>query len=88
MAHTLSGEKRVRQNLKRRYRNRLVREGIKMQIKKLLAAIAQKNIESAKEELRKAQSILDKAVSKGVLHRNNAARRKSRLTQKVQALLK
>jgi len=75
--------KRARQNKKRRLHNRAVKSTIKTYSKKVNEAIERKDIERAKEELKKTIKLLDKAVSKGVIHKNNAARRKSRLTIKV-----
>jgi small subunit ribosomal protein S20 len=79
--------KRARQNEKRRLRNIAVKSTIKTYSKKVNEAIAKKDIEAAKEALKKAIKVIDKAVTKGVIHKNNAARRKSRLTIKLNNLL-
>jgi len=88
MAHTLSAEKRIRQSKKRRMRNRQVKSTIKTGIKKFLSAIDKKNKDQVKNELKNVYTLLDKAVSKGVIHKNNAARRKSRLAKKAVNLLR
>ena len=80
MANHKSALKRHRQSEKRRLRNASVKSSIKTQIKKVRAATAGGEAETAAEELKKAISLLDRAVTKGVLHRNNASRRISRLT--------
>jgi small subunit ribosomal protein S20 len=55
-------------------------------MKKVLEAVEDQNLELAEKRLQEAQSAIDKAVVKGVIHRNTGARRKSRLTLKVKAL--
>jgi small subunit ribosomal protein S20 len=77
MPNTKSAEKRLRQERKRRLYNRSVKSTVKTAIKKARLAIA--SGAQAEEAVRKAVSTLDRAVKKGVLHPNNAARRKSRL---------
>ena len=86
MARTLSTRKRVRQNLKRRLRNRIAKATIKTEDKKTLVSISTKNVDTAKSQLKTVYKLLDKAVERGILHKNNAARRKSRLAQKIAAL--
>ncbi|OHB71583.1 MAG: 30S ribosomal protein S20 [Planctomycetes bacterium RBG_16_43_13] len=86
MARTLSTRKRVRQNLKRRLRNRIAKATIKTEVKKTLVSISTKNVDTAKSQLKTVYKLLDKAVERGILHKNNAARRKSRLAQKIAAL--
>jgi len=76
--------KRARQNEKRRLRNIAIKSAIKTYCKKVIEA---KDIETAKNALKTAIRALDKAVTKGVIHKNNAARRKSKLTIKVNKLL-
>jgi len=61
--------------------NRLHRSRSRTAVKKTRLAIASKDLEQAKVELVKAISYLDRAAGKGVIHKNNAARRKSRLTK-------
>lgn len=79
--------KRARQSEKRRLRNVSVKSGVKTYSKKVTEMIEKKDIEGAKESLKTAVKSLDKAVTKGVIHKNNAARRKSKLTIKVNGLL-
>lgn len=80
MPNHKSAEKRVRQNEKRRQINRSNRTRLRTSIKNLRGAIAEGN---ATELLPQTISTIDKAVQKGVLHRNAAARYKSRLTTRV-----
>lgn len=74
-----SADKRHKQNLKRRLRNRSAISRVKTHVKKVEAALEAKDMEKAKQELQKAYSIIDHTASKGILHKNNAARKKSRL---------
>ncbi|HXF63992.1 MAG TPA: 30S ribosomal protein S20 [Caldilineaceae bacterium] len=78
MANTKSAEKRNRQRLKREARNRIVRGSARTAVKKARLAIAAGD-PNAQELVRAAERALDKAASKGVIHANNASRRKSRL---------
>ncbi len=78
-----SAIKRVRQNEKRRARNRARRSKMRTLIKKVLAATER---EQAEELLRAAVSHIDRMVAKGVVHRNNAARKKASLTKHVNSL--
>ena len=86
MPNHKSAEKRVRQNEKRRAVNRGNRAQVRTQIKKLRVAI--EGNQGALELLNPTVSIIDKAVNKGILHRNTAARYKSRLTGHVGNLSK
>ena len=83
MPNHKSAEKRMRQNEKRRDINRGNRGRLRTGIKKLRAAIEGGEAGSAQELLPATVSLIDKAVQKGVLHRNAAARYKSRLTARV-----
>ncbi len=80
MANIKSAEKRARQNEKRRERNRVLRSSARTAIKKANAAIASGDKEAAAEAVAIAGRALDKAASKGAIHANNAARRRSRIT--------
>ena len=73
----------VRVEAKRRMRNKSVRSGIKTHITKAEKLIAARELDSAKEAVVQAISALDRAAQKGVIHPNNAARHKSRLTKKL-----
>lgn len=83
MPNHKSAEKRVRQTEKRRIVNRNNRGRLRTGIKKLRGALASGDSGQAQELLPQTISLIDKAVQKGVLHRNAAARFKSRLTQRV-----
>jgi len=85
LTHSRSAEKRVRQAEQRRLRNRSVRGATRTQIRKAQPLIAGGRLEEAEGAVRQAISALDKAAEKGVIHPNNAARRKSRLTLKYNA---
>jgi len=85
LTHSRSAEKRVRQAEERRLRNRSVRGATHTQIRKVQPLIAGGRLEEAEDAVRQAMSALDKAAEKGVIHPNNAARRKSRLTLKYNA---
>ncbi len=86
MAHSLSAKKRVRQNIKRRARNRSRKEVIKDQTKSFLAALSTGDVAKATEELKKTTSRLDKVAAKHTIHKNTAARRRSRMTKRLNAL--
>jgi small subunit ribosomal protein S20 len=87
MANIKSQMKRNRQNVKRNERNKAIRSELKTRMKAALTAAEAGNAEAAQEALRLAQQRIDTAVSKGVLHKNTAARRKARLSQQVAQLL-
>ena len=84
MAHTKSAIKRIRSSERKRQRNRTVRSATRTQIKRARQFIESGEVESAAEATRQAVSLLDKAAEKGVIHRGNAARRKSRLMRALQ----
>lgn len=77
--------KQIRQNEKRRARNRQVRSRTRTILKKANMLIAEGEKDEAAEAVREAISALDKAAQKGVIHPNSAARRKSRLMKKLAA---
>lgn len=83
MPNHKSAEKRVRQNERRRVVNRSNRTRLRTAVKNLRGTLAKGNGKDAAELLPKTVSEIDKAVQKGVLHRNAAARQKSRLTARV-----
>jgi small subunit ribosomal protein S20 len=83
-----SAEKRHRQNEKRRVRNHALKSQLRTLVKRVLTAVEKKDASAAETELRVAARALDKAVTKGVLHRNNASRRLSRLTLRLNSLRK
>ena len=86
MPNHKSAMKRVRQNEKRRIRNRHIMSTTRTYIKAVRAAIDSGNAEAAREALPKAVNALNAAASKGVVHRNQASRKISRLTLAVNAL--
>ena len=79
MANTESAKQRARNSARKAHYNRLHRSRARTAIKKTRLALAAKDFAQAKIELLKAISYLDRAAGKGVIHKNNAARRKSRL---------
>jgi small subunit ribosomal protein S20 len=83
MPNHKSAEKRVRQNEKRREVNRSNRGRLRTSIRKLRGALTTGDATAIQELLPETISTIDKAVQKGVLHRNAAARYKSRLTARV-----
>ncbi len=85
MANTRSARKRMKQNEKRRLRNRTVRSSVRSTVKGARAALAGKSAESRTAVLA-AIRVLDRAVSQGILHRNTAARKKSLLARRLNAL--
>ncbi len=85
MANIKSQIKRNRQNAKRQERNKTVKSSLKTSQKKVHAAAAEGDVETATALQREAARSLDKAASKGVVHKNTAARRKSRLAKTVNA---
>ena len=84
MANIKSQIKRNKQNLVRHERNKAVRSELKTRTKAAVAA-AEMGADDADERLRLAIKRIDKAAAKGVIHKNQAARRKSRLVARVQA---
>lgn len=86
MPNTESAKKRMRQNKARRALNRWRKERLKLQVRSLNEAIRVKDLETAEAELRKTCSILDKVSSTSTMHKNTAARKKSRLASRVNAL--
>jgi small subunit ribosomal protein S20 len=85
VAHSLSAKKRVRQNLKARARNRVRKAGVRDQIKIFNAALTGGDMTKADAELRKVAGCLDKVAAKGTIHKNTAARRRSRLAKRLNA---
>jgi small subunit ribosomal protein S20 len=84
MPNNASAEKRMRQEQKRRLHNRMVKSVVKTNVTKARQAIVS-GVES-EAAVRAAVSELDRAAKKGVIHRNNAARRKSRLMKQLNAI--
>ena len=86
MANIKSQIKRIRTNEKRRQRNLAVKSELKTLVRRTREAVEAGDKEAAIEALRIASRKLDKAVSKGVIHRNQAANRNSKLARRVQSL--
>jgi small subunit ribosomal protein S20 len=83
LANHKSAKKRAQQNEVRRLRNRSVKTQIKGIVKTMRAATAGEDVTQGPEQLKIAQSAIDKAAKKGVLHRKTAARKISRLSRLV-----
>jgi len=86
VAHSLSAKKRVRQNEKRRARNRSRKEEIKTELKGFLGALTKGDAAAAETALRSTVSVMDKVASKNTIHKNAASRTRSRLTKRLNAL--
>ena len=78
-----SAQKRARQTIKRTERNKIKKVMIKSSVKNVMS---QKDKSSAESELKKTVSLIDKAATKGVVHKNKAARTKSKLSKHVNSL--
>lgn len=85
MPNNAAAEKRMRQEQKRRLQNRSIKSVVKTQVTKARQAITTDSSTDAQEAVRAAVSELDRAAKKGVIHPNNAARRKSRLMKQLNA---
>ena len=83
MANTKTAKKRIKVIAKKTLRNKMIKSRTKTEIKKVTAASAEGNASEARSALSRAASAIDKAASKGVFHRNTAARKKSRLAKMV-----
>lgn len=86
MANIKSQIKRIKTNEKARQRNKAVKSSLKTAIRRTREATAAGDVEKATVALREASRKLDKAVSKGVIHKNQAANKKSALASQVSAL--
>lgn len=86
MAHSKSAQKRVRQSEKRRAINRWRKLRVKDTVREFLTAVHDGNPEQAQEKLRTASRTIDKVAASGTIHKNAAARRKSRLAKRLNAL--
>ena len=85
MANIASAIKRVRSSERRRIRNRIVRSSMRSYVKKARAGISSGTADEA--TTKQALISLDRAVAKGIIHKNNAARRKSRLMKQYNRML-
>ena len=86
MATHKSAEKRDRQNKKHRKRNIAAKSALKTKVKSVITGVEGKNKENSLKALKDAIPALNKAASKGIIHKKNASRKISRLTKKVNAL--
>lgn len=86
MAHSRSAKKRVLIAERNKERNQAVKSRVKTMVKKVLAAVEVKEVEAANAALSVAYKELDKAVTKGIIKKNTASRKKARLAAKVNAL--
>lgn len=86
MAHSLSSKKRIRQNTKRRARNRARTTALKTKVRKVQTALQKGSLPDAEAALGAAVKALDRAADQRTLHRNAVARRKSRLAKRLNSL--
>lgn len=86
MANSRSAQKRVRVTARRTLRNRMVKSRMRTSIKRYEAALADGDVGVSEELYRKATSQIDRAAAKGVIHKNEASRRKARLAKRLAAL--
>jgi small subunit ribosomal protein S20 len=86
MANTPQARKRARQSEKRRQHNASLRSELRTAVKKVRKAIATGDASAAGTAYREATSVVDRIADKGIIHKNKAARHKSRLAAKVKAL--
>ncbi len=87
MAHSISARKRIRQNEKRRARNRWRMRAMRVAIKTFLDKLAHGSADEATTAHRAVSKVIDRTAAKGTIHKNQAARRKSRLTRRLKAKL-
>ncbi len=83
MAHSLSAKKRIRQNAAHKARNRWRKTNLREAVKAFVEAVQHGTVDDAEGAYRTACSVIDKTASKGVIHRNTAARKKSRLSARL-----
>ncbi len=86
MANSAQSRKRARQAEKHRVRNASQRSTLRTHVKKVIAAVNSGDSGKAQECYQKAVSVIDSAVTKGLIHKNKAARDKSRLNARVHAM--
>jgi small subunit ribosomal protein S20 len=88
MPHTPSAAKRLRKSETRRKHNRVIAKSLKLKRKELTDALASKDAEKSAASAKMVVESLDRAATKGYIHKNKAARLKSRLAKKLKALAK
>ena len=86
MAHSLSAKKRIRQNVKKRGTNRSRKSQVKTEIKHFESVLDAGNVAAAEEQFRLTVQKVDKVASTSAMHKKTAARKKSRLAKKLNAL--
>lgn len=86
MAHPISAIKRHRQSLRRRERNQARITEARSAVRRAREAIVAGSVDDAQEAVRAAASVLDRAARKGILHANNASRRKARIARQLNTL--
>ncbi|MEE8886418.1 MAG: 30S ribosomal protein S20 [Eubacteriales bacterium] len=86
MANIKSAKKRIITSQKREEHNQSIKSAVKTSVKKVEAAVEAKDKEAASKALLDATSTIDKAASKGVIHKNNASRKVSRLSKAVNSI--
>ncbi|MEW8956475.1 30S ribosomal protein S20 [Clostridium sp.] len=86
MANIKSAQKRIKVTAAKTLRNKMVKSALKTTIKKFEAAVATKNVDEAKANFNNVVKALDMASTKGIIHKNMASRKKSRLAAKLNAL--
>lgn len=86
MANMKSAIKRIRVNEKSRVLNQSVKTNMRTNIKRVESLVSENKVEEAQAALKLAVKKIDKAVQKGVVHKNNGSRQKARLTKKVNGL--
>lgn len=86
MANSPQARKRARQNDKRRLHNASLRSLVRTRIKRVVAAIKEGNAENARAAYEQAVPVIDRMADKGIIHKNKAARHKSRLNAQVRKL--
>jgi small subunit ribosomal protein S20 len=86
LSGALSAQKRHRQSIKRRFRNKAVKSGVRSAKRRFLTAVDGNDVQAAESEFVEVSKLIDTAAGKGVFHKNTAARTKSRLQRKLNQL--
>ena len=86
VANTIQAKKRARQAEQHRHHNTALRSMLRTYIKKVIAAVESKDSAAAKLAYQEAVSVIDRSANKGLIHKNNAARHKSRLNTRVRGM--
>ena len=86
MANHKSAIKKMRQDEKRRIRNKSYKTRVKNVVKEVETALNDQNREAAEQAFQNAVSVIDRVASKGIIHKNKAARKKSRLAKRIHAV--